>query len=76
MQTLSNSLSGLPRALRARVKLFQKRALARGSEIGLIIGPLFVAAELVFLLGLRRDLQHAIEERAGPTRTGRATAAT
>lgn len=37
MQTLSNSLSGLPRALRARVKLFQKRALARGSEIGLII---------------------------------------
>jgi len=44
--------------------------------IGLIIGPLFVAAELVFLLGLRRDLQHAIEERAGPTRTGRATAAT
>lgn len=44
--------------------------------IGLIIGPLFVAAELVFLLGLRQDLQHAIEERAGPTRTGRATAAT
>ncbi|WP_423455881.1 DUF962 domain-containing protein [Ottowia sp. VDI28] len=39
--------------------------------IGLIIGPLFVAAELVFLIGLRRDLQHAIEERAGPTRTGK-----
>lgn len=42
--------------------------------IGLIIGPLFVAAELVFLLGLRRDLQEAIEERAGPTRMGRAAA--
>ncbi|MGB3067755.1 MAG: Mpo1-like protein [Ottowia sp.] len=43
--------------------------------IGLIIGPLFVAAELVFLLGLRRDLQHAIEERAGPTRASRIHAA-
>lgn len=42
--------------------------------IGLIIGPLFVAAELLFLLGFRRDLQHAIEDRAGPTRVGRATA--
>lgn len=42
--------------------------------IGLIIGPLFVAAELMFVLGLRRELQQAIEERAGPTRLGRPTA--
>lgn len=34
---------------------------------GLIIGPLFVVAELGFLLGLRKTLQHSIEERAGPT---------
>ena len=34
---------------------------------GLIIGPLFVVAELAFLLGLRKTLQHSIEERAGPT---------
>lgn len=34
---------------------------------GLIIGPLFVVAELGFLLGLRTEVQHAIEERAGPT---------
>ena len=31
---------------------------------GLIVGPLFVAAELAFLLGLRRELQRAIH--AGP----------
>ena len=43
--------------------------------IGLVIGPLFVAAELAFLLGLRHELQEAIEERAGPTRLGRPTAA-
>ncbi|WP_122438691.1 DUF962 domain-containing protein [Pseudomonas viridiflava] len=33
---------------------------------GLIIGPLFVVAELAFLMGLLKPLQHAIEERAGP----------
>ncbi len=33
---------------------------------GLIIGPLFVVAELAFLMGLRKPLQHAIEERSGP----------
>ncbi|WP_341522135.1 Mpo1-like protein [Pseudomonas sp. G.S.17] len=32
---------------------------------GLIIGPLFVVAELAFLLGLRKPLQHAIEKRVG-----------
>jgi len=34
---------------------------------GLIVGPLFVVAELAFLLGLRKPLQYAIEQRVGPT---------
>lgn len=34
---------------------------------GLIVGPLFVVAELGFLLGLRKEVEHAVEERAGPT---------
>lgn len=34
---------------------------------GLIIGPLFVVAELLFLVGIRDELRQAIEERAGPT---------
>lgn len=34
---------------------------------GLIVGPLFVVAELLFLLGIRDDVRAAIEERAGPT---------
>ncbi|HEX8592709.1 MAG TPA: Mpo1-like protein [Pseudomonas sp.] len=33
--------------------------------MGLIIGPLFVVAELAFLLGMRKPLQHAIEARVG-----------
>ncbi|EPH1947033.1 DUF962 domain-containing protein [Pseudomonas aeruginosa] len=33
---------------------------------GLIVGPLFVLAELAFLLGLRGDVQREVEERAGP----------
>jgi uncharacterized membrane protein YGL010W len=33
---------------------------------GLIIGLLFVAAEAIFLLGLRQDLNKAIEARVGP----------
>jgi uncharacterized membrane protein YGL010W len=33
---------------------------------GLIIGPLFVVAELAFLLGRLKPLQHAIESRVGP----------
>ena len=36
--------------------------------LGLLIGPLFVAAELAFLLGLRSGLQEEIEARVGPTR--------
>lgn len=33
--------------------------------VGLLIGPLFVVAEIGFLLGLRRDLESAVEARAG-----------
>ena len=36
--------------------------------VGLVIGPLFVVAEAGFLLGLRRELQQAIEARVGPGR--------
>lgn len=35
--------------------------------MGLLIGPLFVVAELAFLLGLRAEVEHAVVERAGPT---------
>lgn len=35
---------------------------------GLIVGPLFVAVELAFLLGLRRDLKERIEARVGGVR--------
>ncbi len=35
--------------------------------IGLMIGPLFVWAEIVFAAGLRQDLRKAIEARVGPT---------
>jgi uncharacterized membrane protein YGL010W len=34
--------------------------------MGLLIGPLFVAAELAFLLGIRKDLQTAVEKDVGP----------
>jgi len=33
---------------------------------GLIVGPLFVVAELAFLLGLRHELKEQIEHRSGP----------
>ncbi|MDO9236980.1 MAG: DUF962 domain-containing protein [Aquabacterium sp.] len=36
--------------------------------IGLAIGPVFVVAELGFLIGLRRDLEAAIIKRAGALR--------
>jgi uncharacterized membrane protein YGL010W len=36
--------------------------------MGLIIGPIFVATELAFLLGLRKDLQVPIELTVGPVR--------
>lgn len=35
--------------------------------MGLVVGPLFVVAELAFLCGLRDEVRHAVEERAGPT---------
>ena len=31
--------------------------------IGLIIGPLFVAAEVAFAMGLRKEVQHAVEAK-------------
>jgi len=44
--------------------------------MGLIIGPLFVVAEWAFALGLRKEVQAAVEQRSGPVRlrTGRAAA--
>ena len=35
--------------------------------IGLIIGPLFVAAEVAFAMGLRKEVQDAVEAKVGPT---------
>lgn len=35
---------------------------------GLIVGPLFVVAELAFMLGMRHDLKEQIEARAGVVR--------
>lgn len=37
--------------------------------MGLAVGPLFVVAELVFLLGWRDEVREEIEKRAGPSRT-------
>lgn len=36
--------------------------------VGLLIGPLFVLAEMGFALGLRKEVQQAIEARSGPVR--------
>lgn len=36
--------------------------------VGLIVGPLFVVVELLFMLGLLKDLKLQIEENVGPTR--------
>ena len=38
---------------------------------GLIIGPLFVMAEVFFKLGLKRNLQTYVEDRVGPTLAAR-----
>lgn len=35
--------------------------------MGLVVGPLFVVAEAAFLMGLRREVEHQVVERAGPT---------
>jgi uncharacterized membrane protein YGL010W len=37
---------------------------------GLIIGPLFVAAEVAFMMGLRSKLQSDIEAQVGPVHNG------
>jgi uncharacterized membrane protein YGL010W len=51
--------------------IFEGRKPAFVDDItGLIIGPLFVVTEVGFLLGLRRELEAQIEQRAGPTRSG------
>jgi uncharacterized membrane protein YGL010W len=44
-----------------------KRPAFTDDLMGLIIGPLFLAAEVGFALGLRREIARAIVERAGPT---------
>jgi uncharacterized membrane protein YGL010W len=38
--------------------------------IGLIVGPLFVVAEIGFAIGLRKEVEAAVEAVAGPTRSG------
>jgi uncharacterized membrane protein YGL010W len=40
--------------------------------MGLIIGPLFVVAELAFLMGLRREVEAVVESRAGPVHSAAA----
>lgn len=41
--------------------------------VGLLIGPLFVMAEMGFGMGLRREVQQAIEARSGPVRQRQAS---
>ncbi|CAM4232746.1 DUF962 domain-containing protein [Pseudoalteromonas ostreae] len=36
--------------------------------VGLVIGPLFVLAELLFMLGFYKTLEHEVTEIAGPTK--------
>jgi uncharacterized membrane protein YGL010W len=43
--------------------------------VGLLVGPLFVVAEWLFLLGFYRDLQACITREAGPLRTAQKVAA-
>lgn len=38
--------------------------------VGLLVGPMFVVAEALFLMGLCKPLQAAIEAQVGPTRAG------
>ncbi len=55
--------------------IFERRKPAFFDDVmGLAIGPLFVMAELAFLLGLRREVQHAVEEQVGPCVIKQATA--
>ena len=43
--------------------------------IGLLVGPLFIVAELGFALGLRTEVRDAIERQVGPTHIRTAPAA-
>ncbi|EPZ91565.1 Mpo1 family 2-hydroxy fatty acid dioxygenase [Burkholderia cenocepacia] len=38
--------------------------------VGLIVGPLFVVAEVAFFAGLRADVRREVERRAGPVHGG------
>ena len=38
--------------------------------VGLLIGPLFIVAEVAFMAGLRPEVRDAVEQRAGPMRAG------
>lgn len=38
--------------------------------VGLLIGPLFIVAEVAFMIGLRREVERQIEERIGPMHGG------
>ena len=42
--------------------------------IGLVVGPLFVVAEVAFAMGLRPELAAEVTRRSGPTRVGRPAA--
>ena len=44
-----------------------KRLAFAGDPISLLIGPMFVAAEALFMLGWNKPLLAEIERRAGPT---------
>jgi uncharacterized membrane protein YGL010W len=45
----------------------QKKPAFVDDLMGLMIGPMFVAAEVAFALGLRKDLREPIENVVGPT---------
>jgi uncharacterized membrane protein YGL010W len=45
----------------------QKKPAFVDDLMGLMIGPMFVAAEIAFALGLRKDLREPIEKVVGPT---------
>ena len=63
-------------SLSIRLKIVLLSGLCLLGVVGLIVGPLFVVAEWAFALGLRKEVQAAIEQRSGPVRlrTGQAPA--
>jgi uncharacterized membrane protein YGL010W len=73
-RNIATHLVGVPVIVFAVVVLLSRPtlgALGGAPVTPALIGPLFVAAEVLFLLGLRRTLREAIEARVGPTRSGR-----